>query len=105
MPQVSPEVARARAARLREAGAAALACHLDAQIGRRITVLAERGGKGRAEDFTPVHLPGARPGLLMPVEVIGHDGRTLAVSQAPSTAAPPALPHLDLADARLIVTR
>ncbi|MEA2856696.1 MAG: threonylcarbamoyladenosine tRNA methylthiotransferase MtaB [Methylobacteriaceae bacterium] len=105
MPQVAPEVARARAARLRQAGAAAFVRHLDAQVGRRITVLAERSGRGRAEDFTPVHLPGARPGLLMPVEVIGHDGRTLAVSQAPSTAAPPALPHLDLADARLIVTR
>jgi threonylcarbamoyladenosine tRNA methylthiotransferase MtaB len=84
MPQVAPEVARARAARLREAGAAALACHLDAQIGRRITVLAERGGRGRAEDFTPVHLPGAKPGALMSVNVIGHDGRALAVRPAPA---------------------
>jgi threonylcarbamoyladenosine tRNA methylthiotransferase MtaB len=84
MPQVAPTVRRARAARLREAGAAALACHLDAQIGRRITVLAERGGKGRADDFTPVHLPGAKPGALMSVDVIGHDGRALAVRLAPT---------------------
>jgi threonylcarbamoyladenosine tRNA methylthiotransferase MtaB len=77
MPQVAPEVARARAARLREAGAAAFLRHLDAQIGRRITVLAERGGKGRAEDFSPVHLPRSEPGTLIAGEVIGHDGRAL----------------------------
>jgi threonylcarbamoyladenosine tRNA methylthiotransferase MtaB len=77
MPQVAPEVARARAARLRQAGAAAFLRHLDAQIGRRITVLAERGGKGRAEDFTPVDMPASEPGTLISGEVIGHDGRAL----------------------------
>jgi threonylcarbamoyladenosine tRNA methylthiotransferase MtaB len=88
MPQVAPEVARARAARLREAGAATLARHLDAQVGRRITVLAERGGTGRAEDFTPVHLPGARPGNLMSADVICHDGRALAVRQGSVNCSP-----------------
>ena len=77
MPQVAPEVGRARAARLREAGAAALARHLKAQIGRRIIVLAERGGKGRAEDFTPVRIPAAEPGILIAGEVAGHDGGAL----------------------------
>ncbi|MEA2838913.1 MAG: threonylcarbamoyladenosine tRNA methylthiotransferase MtaB [Methylobacteriaceae bacterium] len=77
MPQVTPAVAKARAARLRQAGAAAFARHLDAQIGRRITVLAERGGKGRAEDFTPVLLPESEPGTLVAGEVGGHDGAAL----------------------------
>jgi threonylcarbamoyladenosine tRNA methylthiotransferase MtaB len=77
MPQVAPAVAKARAAGLREAGAAAFARHLDAQIGRRITVLAERGGKGRAEDFTPVLLPESEPGTLVAGEVGGHDGAAL----------------------------
>jgi threonylcarbamoyladenosine tRNA methylthiotransferase MtaB len=77
MPQVAPAVAKARAARLREAGAAAFARHLDAQIGRRITVLTERGGKGRAEDFTPVLLPESEPGTLVAGEVGSHDGAVL----------------------------
>jgi threonylcarbamoyladenosine tRNA methylthiotransferase MtaB len=77
MPQVAPEVARTRAARLREAGLAALARHLDAQVGRKIRVLAERGGKGRAEDFTPVRTPGHETGALFSAMVGGHDGRAL----------------------------
>jgi threonylcarbamoyladenosine tRNA methylthiotransferase MtaB len=77
MPQIAPEIGRARAARLREAGAAALARHLKAQIGRRIIVLAERGGKGRAEDFTPIRIPAAEPGTLIAGVVTGHDGRAL----------------------------
>jgi threonylcarbamoyladenosine tRNA methylthiotransferase MtaB len=79
MPQVAAEVARARAARLRDAGAAQLARHLDAQIGRRITVLTERGGKGRAEDFTPVKTPGSEPGRLVSGVVAAHDGRALVL--------------------------
>jgi threonylcarbamoyladenosine tRNA methylthiotransferase MtaB len=82
MPQVVPEVARARAARLREAATVAFARHLDAQLGRRITVLAERGGKGRAEDFTPVALTSHEPGTLIAGEVIGHDGRALLLAGA-----------------------
>ncbi|MEA2758220.1 MAG: threonylcarbamoyladenosine tRNA methylthiotransferase MtaB [Methylobacteriaceae bacterium] len=82
MPQVVPEVARARAARLREAATVAFARHLDAQLGRRITVLAERGGKGRAEDFTPVALTSHEAGTLIAGEVIGHEGRALLLAGA-----------------------
>jgi threonylcarbamoyladenosine tRNA methylthiotransferase MtaB len=81
MPQVAPETARVRAARLRDAGAAALRRHLDAQTGRRIIALAERGGRGRAEDFTPVHLPHAEPGTLVAGEVTGHDGLALTLDR------------------------
>ncbi|MBV9066798.1 MAG: radical SAM protein, partial [Methylobacteriaceae bacterium] len=77
MPQVPAQVGRARAARLREAGQLAFLRHLDRQVGRRITVLAERGGKGRAEDFTPVRLPASEAGTLLAEAVIGHDGRAL----------------------------
>jgi threonylcarbamoyladenosine tRNA methylthiotransferase MtaB len=66
-------------ARLRAAGAAAFVRHLDAQIGRRITVLAERGGRGRAEDFTPVRLPESEPGALVDGEVSDHDGLALTL--------------------------
>jgi threonylcarbamoyladenosine tRNA methylthiotransferase MtaB len=79
MPQVAPSVAKARAARLRDAGAAAFTRHLDAQVGRRVTVLAERGGNGRAEDFTPVYLANVAPGTLVAGEVIGHNGAALTL--------------------------
>lgn len=79
MPQVPVKAARERAARLRDAGAARYAKHLGAQVGRRVTVLTERGGKGRAEDFTPVHLPIEEPGAILAAEVTGHDGHVLLV--------------------------
>ena len=77
MPQVPREVAKARAERLRAAGEAARRAHLAAQVGRRLEVLTERGGTGRAPDFTPVRV-GARPrGQLIEVEIVGHDGKAL----------------------------
>jgi threonylcarbamoyladenosine tRNA methylthiotransferase MtaB len=82
MPQVPQGVARARAARLRDAGAAAFRRHLAAQIGRRVTVLAERGGKGRAEDFTPVRMPDTEPGTLIGGEVAGHNGEALILRRS-----------------------
>ncbi|WP_375453530.1 tRNA (N(6)-L-threonylcarbamoyladenosine(37)-C(2))-methylthiotransferase MtaB [uncultured Methylobacterium sp.] len=76
MPPVHPEIVRERAARLRAAGAAALARHLDGEIGRTHRVLAERGGIGRTEGFTPVRVA-AEPGAIVSVRVTGHDGRAL----------------------------
>jgi threonylcarbamoyladenosine tRNA methylthiotransferase MtaB len=58
-------VIRQRAADLRAAGDKALEGHLRGQIGRRLRILTERGGMGRAEDFTSVRTPGLPPGLLV----------------------------------------
>ncbi len=78
MPPVAQGAIRERAARLREAGADAVRRHLDAQVGRRLTVLAERGGTGRAEDFTPVRLSAEmHPGTLLTVAIATHDGARL----------------------------
>ncbi len=78
MPAVPGEVVKARAAALRAEGAAALARHLDRHLGARATVLAERGGRGRTEDFSPVRLwDGVAPGRLVAVAITGHDGREL----------------------------
>jgi threonylcarbamoyladenosine tRNA methylthiotransferase MtaB len=54
MPQLQGEVVSERAARLRAAAVAAHAAHLDARLGRPLSVLTERGNTGRAEDFTLV---------------------------------------------------
>jgi threonylcarbamoyladenosine tRNA methylthiotransferase MtaB len=56
MKQVHGTVIASRAGALRAKGAAALKRHLDAAKGRRITVLMENEGSGRAADFTPVRL-------------------------------------------------
>lgn len=78
MPQVAPSEIRERAARLREAGAAAFTRRLDREVGETRRVLAERGGIGRTEGFLPVRLPvGVEAGALVDLLVAGHDGRVL----------------------------
>nr|WP_309242759.1 tRNA (N(6)-L-threonylcarbamoyladenosine(37)-C(2))-methylthiotransferase MtaB [Lichenibacterium sp. 6Y81] len=78
MPAVPGDAVRARAAALRAAGEAALARHLDRHAGTRAAVLAERGGRGRMEDFSPVRLgEGVEPGRIAEVDIAGHDGREL----------------------------
>ncbi|MBI1980175.1 MAG: MiaB/RimO family radical SAM methylthiotransferase [Methylocystis sp.] len=78
MPQVDPQIAKQRAARLRVKGDAALGAHLDAQTGRTLRLLTERGGTARAADFTLAHTPGAEAGLMVEALCTGHDGRALA---------------------------
>jgi threonylcarbamoyladenosine tRNA methylthiotransferase MtaB len=80
MPPVAPEIVKARAARLREAGEQAFRRHLAARVGRNLSVLTERGGMGRAEDFTPVCTPGVAPGLLLSGRALGVSGGALEVS-------------------------
>ena len=77
MPQVDREMIIARAARLRALGELQLQRHLSAQRGKTLRVLAERGGRARAEDFTLVRTPGAEPGTIFDVRVTGDDGRLL----------------------------
>jgi threonylcarbamoyladenosine tRNA methylthiotransferase MtaB len=87
MPQVPREVAKARAQALRETGAARLTAHLDAQIGKRLRVLCERGGTGHAADFTEVATPGLPAGLMADLAIIGHDGRRLIADLSGAQAA------------------
>jgi len=54
MPQVDRRVVKTRAARLRAAGAAALARHLDRWVGREAVALVERDGTARLADFSMV---------------------------------------------------
>ena len=77
MPQVAGPVIKARAKALREKGEFALRAHLEAQVGRAISVLTERGGTGRAQDFTPVATPDRPPGELFEARVTSHDGARL----------------------------
>jgi threonylcarbamoyladenosine tRNA methylthiotransferase MtaB len=78
MPQVAGGAIKDRARRLRQKGAQALHRHLDSEIGARRLVLAERGGVGRTEQFTPVRLSApVEPGVIVNAAIAGHDGRQL----------------------------
>ena len=79
MPQVDGRTVRARAARLRAAGACAVMRHLDAQIGKTRTVLTEAPTMGRTEQFAVVRLSSPQPeGALINARITGHDSRELA---------------------------
>ncbi|KGJ14832.1 tRNA (N(6)-L-threonylcarbamoyladenosine(37)-C(2))-methylthiotransferase MtaB [Paracoccus sanguinis] len=79
MPAVPGPAIRDRAARLRAAGAAALATHLSAQVGQRHSVLTEGPRLGRTEQFTEVAFDRDQPeGALIEVTIRAHDGARLA---------------------------
>ena len=75
MPQLEKSVIKARAARLREAGAAALVKHLNTHICRETEVLIEQNAQGRLPDFTPVifDTPSGEAGRPLRARIIGHD--------------------------------
>jgi threonylcarbamoyladenosine tRNA methylthiotransferase MtaB len=76
MPALPRTVVKDRAARLRAAGEAALARHLDGQVGRLVEALVERPGVARAADFTEIAFEGDAPeGRIVAMRVTGHDGR------------------------------
>ncbi len=78
MPQLDRGLIKERAKRLREKGEAALASHLQAQVGARHRVLTENDRLGRTEQFVPIRLnPPVVPGAILDVRVAGHDGRQL----------------------------
>jgi threonylcarbamoyladenosine tRNA methylthiotransferase MtaB len=77
MPQLAGPLIKERSARLRAKGAERLSAHLDRQIGRKLQVLGERGGIGRAEDFSPVRIGEAARGRIVEATITGHDGAVL----------------------------
>lgn len=88
MPKVKGDAVKARAARLRAAGDAALARHLAAQVGRTLKGLVERPGVARAEDFTEIAFSGeAAVGEVAALRVTGHDGRRVLATVLEADAA------------------
>lgn len=71
MPQISKAIARQRAGRLRAEGEKQFAALCNTRLGRVDTVLMERGGLGRTEQFLPVRVAGMEPGELLVVEITG----------------------------------
>jgi len=78
MPQLPGDVIRTRAAALRATGAAAAVRHLDAQVGRTVTVLTEGPRTARTAQFAEVQFQTDQPeGTLLTVTPTGHDGTRL----------------------------
>jgi threonylcarbamoyladenosine tRNA methylthiotransferase MtaB len=69
--QVPKPVAKARAARLRERGDLQFAALCASRVGRTESVLVEREGIGRTEQFVPVELSGGKPGEILGVKILG----------------------------------
>jgi len=82
MPQVGRETVRERAARLRAAGEEALLRHLRAEVGHRRTLLVERDGLARTEQFTPVEIHGETSGAFVEAMISGHTDRNLIAEAA-----------------------
>jgi threonylcarbamoyladenosine tRNA methylthiotransferase MtaB len=82
MPQVASEIVKERAKHLRDAGAAAVQKHLDAQTGKVLQVLTERGGIGHTQDFTRVRVGNVPPSQMIDVVVAGNDGKMLEDSKS-----------------------
>lgn len=79
MPPVDGEVIKMRAARLRAAGKASLTRHLNAQTGKTLRFLVERGDNARAADFTLARAPGLTAGDMIDARVCGHDDAALEI--------------------------
>jgi threonylcarbamoyladenosine tRNA methylthiotransferase MtaB len=87
MPQLPRTLVKERAARLREAGAAALSRRLASLIASEQDILVEQPGEGRTPCFAVVRFDGeARPGDIARVRVTGADGRTLIGAAAQPAA-------------------
>jgi threonylcarbamoyladenosine tRNA methylthiotransferase MtaB len=71
MPQVDKGVAKRRAAMLRAAGERQVAKLQASRIGLLESVLVERDGLGRTEQFLPVAVAGTVPGQIVPVRIVG----------------------------------
>src|SRR5215472_6412195 len=78
MPQLPGPVINERAARLRQAGEAALAAELSARIGSETDVLIERPGMGRATFYAAVgFMTHAVEGTVRSMRLVGSDGCSL----------------------------
>ena len=79
MPQVNGRAIKDRAARLRAAGEARVAAHLDAQLGQERVILTEGPRMGRTEQFAEVHFDRDQPeGQIITARITSHDGKSLS---------------------------
>lgn len=74
MPQLSRELVKARAARLRQAAAQRRTRWLDSLVGSNQQVLIENNSKGHSDGFAPVRIEGTLRGDTGTARIVGSDG-------------------------------
>ena len=77
MPQVSNNVVKERARRLRAVGEAALRRRLECEVGKTRDVLIESATLGRTEHYLPVAIAGETPGTVRRLTISAHDDARL----------------------------
>ena len=77
MPQLAPELVKARAARLRDAAARRRSRWLDGLVGRTQPILVEGDGVGHTDNFAPIAIMGARRGETGNARITRFDGKQL----------------------------
>ena len=83
MPQLSIEIRKSRAAKLRAIGDACVEQFLDEQIGSTTEVLIEKNGRARSPQFAWVDVEGdVQNGQLISATIIGRDKETLIARKA-----------------------
>ncbi|MEH6476390.1 MAG: tRNA (N(6)-L-threonylcarbamoyladenosine(37)-C(2))-methylthiotransferase MtaB [Sneathiella sp.] len=81
MPQVPGNIRKSRAATLRAVGEVNLRRHLEQQVGKQLSVLAENETIGRTEHYAPVEFDfKAEPGNITSVKIMRTDGKKLFAS-------------------------
>ena len=89
MPQLDRSLIKERARRLRAKGDEAHHAHLTSLVGTRQTLLIEKPGIGRTENFAltsfPEHL--GEPGTLIGVDIVAHDDGMLRAENRCRSAA------------------
>jgi len=74
MPQLSPELVKARAARLRSAASDRRTSWLRGLVGSKMDVMIENNSKGHSANFAPVRIEGATRGETGMARMTGHNG-------------------------------
>ncbi|MDD9330722.1 MAG: tRNA (N(6)-L-threonylcarbamoyladenosine(37)-C(2))-methylthiotransferase MtaB, partial [Bartonella sp.] len=77
MPQINRKVIKMRAERLRKAGEEAYQKHLAYLQNSQQTILVEKDGIGRTEDYTLAKIKGAKAGTIVQALIVDHDGDKL----------------------------
>ena len=87
MPQVPTDIRRARAARLRDKGAAQLAEYLSGEVGKRLAILVESETAGRTPGYAQVELAAPAPsGEVISVDITGASHGSLRGERAVANA-------------------
>ncbi|RCL00035.1 MAG: threonylcarbamoyladenosine tRNA methylthiotransferase MtaB [Candidatus Tokpelaia sp. JSC188] len=87
MPQVERRIVKQRAAVLRKAGDRAYANHLQKLQGTEQTILIERNGVGRCEDYTLAEINGSVDGTMVRCRITSHNRDRLIATKVNQHAA------------------